>query len=105
MSGRATDNTPQARPNGRNSKHRPGGLLSSGIIENRANPVLSDDIYLEPTSTNGVNKLDGDNVRFFDESDRLLHTMSPVYNASPTCRAIIRQKTTLVMGDGFNLMK
>lgn len=102
---RKADNTTQARPNGRNSKHRPGGLLSSGIVENRANPVLSDDIYLEPTRTNGVIKLAGDYVRFFDESDSLLHTISAVYNTSPTNRSIIRQKTTLVMGDGFTLMK
>lgn len=102
---RKADNTTQARPDGRNQKPRPGGLLSSGFIENRANPVLTEDIFQEPIRANGVIKLAGDFVRFFDDSDSLLHTISAVYNASPTTRSIIRQKTTLILGDGFNLMK
>lgn len=104
MSSQHTDRQGQARPNGR-QQHRPGGLISSGFVENRVNPVLSEDIYLEPTRTNGVIKLAGDFVRFFDESDSMLHTISAVFNASPTTRSIIRQKTTLVLGDGFSLMK
>jgi hypothetical protein len=99
-----TDKQLQARPNGR-EKHRPGGLISSGFVENRINPVLSEDIYLEPTRTNGIIKLAGDYVRFFDEADSMLHTISSVFNTSPTTRSIIRQKTTLVLGDGFSLMK
>lgn len=91
------------RPNGH--RNRPGGLLSTGLVENRANPVLSDDIYTEPIRTNGVIKLAGDYVRFFDETDSLLHVISSVFNASPTTRAIIRQKTTLTIGDGFVALK
>lgn len=102
---RKADNTQQARPNGRDTKPRAGGLLSSGFIENRKNPVLTEDIFLEPIRANGVIKLAGDFVRFFDDSDSLLHTISAVYNASPTTRSIIRAKSTLIMGDGFNLMK
>lgn len=102
---RATDTQQHPRPNGRDKKHRPGGLLSSGIVENRTNPVLSEDIYTEPIRTNGIIKLAGDYVRFFDDSDSMLHTISAVYNTSPTTRAIIRQKSTLTLGDGFNLMQ
>lgn len=101
----ATDNRNHPRPNGRKTKHRPGGLLSSGFIENRAIPVLPEDIYLEPTRTNGVIKLAGDYVRFFDESDSMLHGISAVYNTSPTTRAVIKAKTVLTLGDGFSLMK
>lgn len=101
----ATDNRNYPRPNGRKTKHRPGGLLSSGFIENRAIPVLPEDIYLEPTRTNGVIKLAGDYVRFFDESDSMLHGISAVYNTSPTTRAVIKAKTVLALGDGFSLMK
>lgn len=97
------DKHKQTRPNGQ--KNRPGGLLSAGFVENRANPVLLDDIYTEPIRTNGVIKLAGDYVRFFDDSDSLLNTISAVFNASPTTRAIVRQKTTLTIGDGFTAMK
>lgn len=91
------------RPNGQ--QHRPGGLLESAYVENRATPVLREDIYEEPIWVSGAIKLAGDYVRFFDENDSMLHTISAVFNASPTTRSIIRQKTTLVMGDGLVLMK
>lgn len=91
------------RPNGQ--QNRPGGLLESAYVENRATPVLREDIFEEPIWVSGAIKLAGDYVRFFDEADSMLHTISAVYNVSPTTRSIIRQKTTLVIGDGLLLMK
>lgn len=83
---------------------KPGGLLASEYI-NRSQSVLPEDFYTEPTRDSGVYSLDGDYIRFFDAADSQLRAINAVYNASPTTRSIIRQKTTLVIGDGFTLMR
>lgn len=95
----------KTRPDGRSTKPRPGGLLHSDVVNYVDNPVLRNDRYIEPIQANGIIKLIGDYVRFFDESDSLLHAILSVYNSSPTTRSIIRQKATLTMGDGFMAMQ
>jgi hypothetical protein len=81
------------------------GLLHSDVVNYVRNPVLPEDLHTEPIRSNGVIKMAGDYVRFFDDSDSLLHAISGVYNNSPTTRSIIRQKATLTLGDGFMLMQ
>ena len=83
---------------------KPSGLLASQFVD-RAPAVLREDLFEEPTRSNGTFIVEGDYVRFFDSSDSQLSSISAAYNASPTTRAIIRQKATLVMGDGLMAMR
>jgi len=115
MSANAQSDSSKLRPDGRSKQPRPGalhsdgskvgGLLHSEMVNRVTNPVLPEDLYREPIRSNGVVKMKGDYVRFFDTTDSLLHAISSVYNNSPTTRSIIRQKATLTLGDGFMLMQ
>jgi capsid portal protein len=93
-------NETQTRSAGRN---RPGGLLSSGIVA-RANPVLPEDIVQETVILDPRIHITNEYVRFFNDADDMLKTIVSVVNNSPTCAAIIQQKTALIVGDGFTAM-
>jgi hypothetical protein len=95
-------NSNQRRPS--SAKTETGGLLATGFV-NRANTVLPEDIIAEPLTRYGQVNLMGDYVRFFDANDSHLTSINAVMTNSPTCRSIIRQKATLVAGDGFIAMK
>ena len=93
-------NETQTRSVGRN---RPSGLLSSTFV-NRANPVLPEDVIQETVILDPRIHITNDYARFFNDSDDMLKTILSVVNNSPTCAAIIQQKTALIVGDGFTAM-
>lgn len=66
--------------------------------------ITQNDLFLEPTQRRL--ELSSDMyVGFLDNSNNLLDEITSIYNTSPTCHAIIDQKTQMSLGDGFTLIK
>jgi capsid portal protein len=66
--------------------------------------VKHNDLFLEPTQYS-LDLSTEKYVPFLDLSNNLLDEITSIYNTSPTTHAIIDQKTTMTVGDGFTALE
>lgn len=96
-------------------KPKRGGFLASGCcdITDKTRPfsrrnvnsyVKANDLFLEPTQRN-LDLSTEKYVPFLDFTNNLLDEITSIYNTSPTTHAIIDQKTTMSVGNGFTVLE
>lgn len=74
------------------------------IKENVESYITANDLFIEPTQRN-LDLSSDDYVGFLNNANNLLDEITSIYNTSPTTAAIIDQKTTMSVGDGFSLIQ
>lgn len=66
--------------------------------------VANNDLFQEPTQRR-LELTSDEYVGFLDNTNSLLDEITSIYNTSPTTHAIIDQKTTMSVGEGFTLIE